>query len=175
MGRSKYSKEDCISSLHEAAEKLGHPPSQHEYKNLDISPSYQTIADKFGRWNIAKRKAGMSENKPSHLKYQDGPPEILSYTENEWRDLSKNLRFRRRNQAKIAKLKLESGCSECGYDENPIALEYHHKNSENKEMDISTMITQGLSFNRILNEIDKCKVLCSCCHKIEESGNIYDM
>lgn len=175
MKHNKYSKEDCLSALQQAEKVLGHEPSQHEYKNLDISPSYQTIADKFGRWNLAKRKAGMSENRPSHLKYQDGPPEILSYTENEWENLSKNLRFRRRNQAKVASLKLESGCSNCGYSKNPIALEYHHKNSDNKVMDISTMITQGLSMKRIHDEIDKCVVLCSCCHKIKESGDIYNI
>jgi hypothetical protein len=175
MESNKYSKSDCISALHEAEEILGHPPSQKEYKNLGISPSYQTIANKFDRWNLAKRKAGMSENRPSDLKYQDGPPEILSYSIDEWKSLDKNMRFRRRNQAKVARKKLNSGCKDCGYDENPIALEYHHKNSSEKYMDISTMITQGLSIKRINEEIEKCIVLCSRCHKIREDGDIYSI
>jgi hypothetical protein len=175
MVHNKYSKEECISALQEAKKKIGHDPSQCEYKNLDIKPSYQTIADKFGRWNLAKRAAGMSENKPSHLKYQDGPPEILSYTEDGWKELSKNMRFRRRNQAHLANEKIERGCNKCGYDKNPIALEFHHQNPDEKYKDISTMITNGLSKDRIDKEVEKCIVLCSNCHKIEEDGDIYDM
>lgn len=175
MVSNRYTKSDCIDALIEAKEILGHDPSQAEYKELDISPSYQTIADKFGRWNKAKEKANMTENRPSHLKYQDGPPDILNYSNDEWNGLSKNMRFRRRNQAKIAEIKVESGCSVCGYSDNPASLEFHHQNPENKFMDISTMITQGYSTDKIMNEIEKCVVLCANCHKIEESGDIYNI
>lgn len=175
MVSNKYTEKDCIDALIRAEEILGHEPSQYDYRKLDISPSCQTISNKFGRWNIAKQEAGMSENRPSHLKYQDGSPDILSYTESEWKELNKNMRFRRRTQAKIAKIKISSGCNKCGYNENPIALEFHHDNSDQKFMDISTMITQGYSVDKIMDEVEKCIVLCSNCHRIEESGHIYDM
>lgn len=175
MVSNKYTKQDCIESLKEAKNRLGHDPSQKEYKELDISPSYQTIATKFGRWNLAKEHLNMSINKPSDLKYQDGCPEILDYTEKEWKELSKNMRFRRRNQARIAKEKMNKGCSNCGYSKNPAALDFHHKNPENKFIDISTMITQGYSKEKIDKEIRKCKVLCSNCHKIEENKDIYNV
>jgi len=175
MVSNNYTKEECVSALNKAKEKLGHEPSQHEYRQLDISPSYQTITNKFGRWNIAKRKANMSENMPSHLKYQDGPPDILSYTDKEWNDLSKNLRFRRRNQARVAKIKMNKGCKNCGYDKNPAALEFHHRNPEEKVKGVAIMISQGLSISSINSEIEKCDVLCSRCHKIEENGDIYNI
>jgi len=175
MSSNKYSKEDCLNALAEAKERLGHDPSQNEYKNLDISPSYQTIADKFGRWNIAKKTANMSENRPSHLKYQDGCPDILTYSDSEWESLDKNVRFRRRTQAYVAKRKIDSKCEKCGYNKNPTALEYHHIDKENKFMDISTMITQGYSTDRIEDEIEKCIVLCSNCHSVQELGHIYDV
>lgn len=175
MSRKQYTKEDCISALKEAEEILGHEPSQHEYKSLDLSPSYQTIADNFGRWNKAKKAANMSTNRPSHLKYQDGCPNILSYSEKEWENLTKNLRFRRRIQAKVAEMKLSSGCNECGFDEHPAALEFHHTNPESKFNDISHMITQGYSMDRIYQEIEKCEILCSNCHKIEENKEIYSV
>lgn len=174
MESNKYTKEDCLNALVEAKEKLGHAPSQGEYKDLDISPSYQTIAQKFGRWNLAKEKLNMDTSRPSHLKYQDGCPNILTYSDSEWESLSKNIRFRRRTQAYVAKRKIDSGCERCGYDDNPAALEYHHTNKENKFMDVSTMITQGYSTDRIKSELDKCVVLCSNCHSVEESGHIYD-
>lgn len=174
MVSNKYTKSDCMDALIEAKEKLGHAPSQAEYKELDISPSYQTIANKYDRWNIAKREANMTENKPSHLKYQDGPPDILNYTDDEWNSLSKNMRFRRRNQAKVAKIKVKSGCTVCNYSDDPVALDFHHKNPKNKFMGVSTMITQGYSTDRIMDEIDKCEILCANCHSIKEYGNIYD-
>lgn len=175
MVSNTYSKEDCISALKQAEEELGHEPSQPDYRNLDISPSYQTIADRFGRWNLAKKKAGMGANRPSDLKYQDGPPKILAYSDEEWESLSKNMRFRRRQQAKIARMKMIEGCQECGYDGHPAALSFHHLNPDDKERDVSTMITQGYSTDSILEEVEKCEVLCRCCHSIEENDDVYSI
>lgn len=175
MVSNKYTKEDCIQALQKAYDELGHSPSQHEYKKLDISPSYQTIAKIFGRWNKAKEEVGMSENRPSHLKYQDGCPEILTYSDKEWKNLSKNMRFRRRNQSKVAKIKMDKGCHRCGYDDNPTAIDFHHTNPDEKFMDVGTMITQGYSTERIMEEVKKCIPLCANCHRVNESGDIYNV
>lgn len=54
----------------------------------------------------------------------------------------------------------ENGCCICG--ESDIAcLDFHHV--ENKEYQISHMLTH--SYNLIKQEIDKCVVLCSNCHR----------
>jgi hypothetical protein len=172
---NNYSKQDCIEALSKAAEILGEHPSQAQYKELDISPSYQTISKKFGRWNTAKEELDMRTNKPSHLKYQNGCPDILNYTEEEWENLSKNMRFRRRSQATVANIKLDQGCEKCGYDDHPASLSYHHRNPDEKFKDISTMITQGYSNQRIKDEIDKCDLYCRNCHQKLENQNIYDI
>lgn len=54
-----YSREECISALREARERLGHSPGYAEYKNTDIYPSVSAIEKKFGGFNKAKREAGL--------------------------------------------------------------------------------------------------------------------
>lgn len=59
-------------------------------------------------------------------------------------------------------------CSKCG--ENHVAtIEFHH-NSAGKEMEISKMVSEGYSVKRITQELKKCIVLCSNCHKKTHYG-----
>ena len=55
-------------------------------------------------------------------------------------------------------------CSNC--DENhPAALEFHHISKKDKENAITNMVYNGNSIEKIKKEIEKCRVLCSNCHK----------
>ncbi|MBU6231640.1 hypothetical protein KGP36_03135 [Patescibacteria group bacterium] len=55
-------------------------------------------------------------------------------------------------------------CETCG--ENDIAcLDFHHTDPSLKEISIATTIKNGWSKERILDEISKCVVLCSNCHR----------
>ena len=65
--------------------------------------------------------------------------------------------------------KLKLKCSKCSED-HPAVLEFHH-NLKNKEFNISEMISNGYSIDRIKKEIEKCIVLCSNCHKKEHYKN----
>lgn len=62
-------------------------------------------------------------------------------------------------------------CSRCGFD-HPAALDFHHKNNESKEFNISKQY-HGNPYMKeeILKEIEKCEVLCANCHRIEHSKN----
>jgi hypothetical protein len=55
-------------------------------------------------------------------------------------------------------------CVSCGEDD-PRVLEFHHKDSAQKERDLSRMVGDGLSTGRLQQEMDKCIVLCGNCHK----------
>lgn len=62
-------------------------------------------------------------------------------------------------------------CEDCGYDENPRVIEFHHKDPSKKCFEIGKF-TNGKPFNadnkrKVANEIKKCKILCSNCHKLE--------
>ena len=66
-------------------------------------------------------------------------------------------------------LKLKKGCATCGYNENPIALDFHHFNKKMKENNVSSFFkTSWKQFEKIKDEIEKCEVYCANCHRIEE-------
>ena len=97
---------------------------------------------------------------------------VLANTENK-RLVLCEIEKRKRNYEKVKnrrqRLKemgveyLGGKCMKCGYDKCIAALEFHHRNPEEKEFGISRY--QNLSWSRIIVELDKCDLLCSNCHK----------
>lgn len=71
---------------------------------------------------------------------------------------------RRRHSLIVIGIKDESKCSKCPED-HVSCLEFHHRDPSKKEHSISNMLAQGRSLDKILEEIEKCEVLCSNCHK----------
>lgn len=77
----------------------------------------------------------------------------------------------RNRQRKLTEWLLEYksslSCERCG--ENHIAcLDFHHRNPEEKDIAIAHAInTEGWGKKRILEEISKCEILCSNCHRKE--------
>lgn len=55
-------------------------------------------------------------------------------------------------------------CVECGYDKHVEALDFHHKDRETKSFDINQAKSQ--SKKAIIEELNKCEVLCANCHRI---------
>ena len=55
-------------------------------------------------------------------------------------------------------------CSMCGYDKNYAALEFHHRNPENKVFNLDSRNLSNTNWDSILKELDKCDLLCSNCH-----------
>lgn len=64
-----YSKEECFEAIRRATERLGHPPSRSEYRQLDITPSAQTINRRCGSWSEAKWNAGYDADMASGERY----------------------------------------------------------------------------------------------------------
>ncbi len=62
-------------------------------------------------------------------------------------------------------------CQYCGYDKYQGALEFHHIDHNLKDFSISKLKTT--SFNKkIQEELDKCILVCSNCHKEIHAGII---
>jgi hypothetical protein len=55
-------------------------------------------------------------------------------------------------------------CSKCE-ENHPATLEFHHKRDQKKDKAIGNMVADGCSIKKILEEVKKCEVLCSNCHK----------
>jgi len=56
-------------------------------------------------------------------------------------------------------------CSNCGED-NPIVLEFHHRDPASKYRTVSYLAGTSCSIEKIILEIGKCDILCSNCHRI---------
>lgn len=72
----------------------------------------------------------------------------------------------RRQQGKKRKLieMFGGGCSRCGYDKCPTALDFHHPN-EDKETNVANL--RRYSFDKAVKEAKKCILLCANCHREE--------
>lgn len=58
-------------------------------------------------------------------------------------------------------------CQKCGYDKNLTALDFHHLNPKEKEFNPSKMMNK--TWDTIRNELNKCVLLCSNCHREEHN------
>jgi hypothetical protein len=170
---SKYTKEEAISSLQKAEEILGEPPSIKQYKELDLSPPAKTIRSSiFDSWNEAKNSSGLSTNMTTNVEEQS-VPSMYNFSEKEWKSMNKQKRLKYRKRQYWADEKLERGCNNCGYNKNPVALEWHHTDSSEKNDSVSNLINLKRSRETIRKEVKKCTVLCSNCHKIETHSDNY--
>jgi Flp pilus assembly protein TadD len=60
-------------------------------------------------------------------------------------------------------LKCGLSCIQCG-DDDPACLDFHHADPLKKDGAISKLITTA-SMDRVIEEIEKCDVLCASCHR----------
>ena len=66
----------------------------------------------------------------------------------------------------VSTIKLERGCARCGYNKCAGAMDFHHREGEDKLGNVGSM-KDGLK--RLLAEIEKCDVLCANCHREEHT------
>lgn len=72
----------------------------------------------------------------------------------------------------LNQIKTQRGCTVCGYNQHPAALDFDHRDGEVKLFTVAHRLTR--TWDSILEEIDKCNVVCACCHRIRTfEGNHY--
>lgn len=69
---------------------------------------------------------------------------------------------------KLAYEKYGSCCRLCGYDKCTRALEWHHIDPNQKEVEPKKVFSR--SWERIQEELDKCVLLCANCHREVHAG-----
>ena len=99
------------------------------------------------------------------------------YKEN-WRRpdrFQKNLDYKRKRKKELYRkisnymneYKMKKGCQECGYNDSPYALEFHHREQKTKKNSVSMFFRNSWNqLDKIIEEAKKCDILCSNCHKI---------
>ena len=65
-------------------------------------------------------------------------------------------------------LKASLSCEVCKENRWP-TLDFHHRDPTKKDISISKAIQDCWSQKKVLEEIDKCIVLCANCHRIEHA------
>jgi len=102
--------------------------------------------------------------------------EICKLCKNKFKDYQLKNRTRcgscntkiRRFRAKEAAVNYLGGkCERCGWSGNQAALQFHHKDSTEKEFAIGNAANKSWDF--IKKEMQKCILLCANCHMIEHS------
>ena len=175
------SERDCIEALREAAAELGESPSLAQYQRLDICPSSATIKRVMGRWNAAKRAAGLETNPSTGSRTLPKPDDVKIPDAESWESLSADQRWHYRHRdantertrqrrselrAWVYRVKRGRGCTQCD-EGDPACLDFHHLDESEKEMQIGRMVTHGYRRERISEEIEKCVVLRANCHRKE--------
>jgi hypothetical protein len=63
-------------------------------------------------------------------------------------------------------------CSICGYSKCYEALDFHHLNPQDKEEGPAILIHKSYDLQEIFQELDKCILVCSNCHREIHNGVI---
>ena len=71
---------------------------------------------------------------------------------------------------KYIQYKKSLSCEECGLTGHPWALDFHHRDPNQKEFQVSRKSAKGTKWEKLKAEIDKCRCLCANCHRNEHRG-----
>jgi hypothetical protein len=86
------------------------------------------------------------------------------------------------NKELVQRYKMRLGCKQCGYKENPVALQLNHLDpmlkigrTKNGKV-IESALSYYWSRARVKQEVRKCEVLCANCHTVKtHSENQYSL
>ena len=81
--------------------------------------------------------------------------------------INPDIKTKQKKREYVRQMKTNTGCAKCGYKDNPDILHYHHIDPSTKINNVSRMVGKNHSIERILKEINKCKLLCITCHHKE--------
>ena len=69
----------------------------------------------------------------------------------------------------IAALKAEP-CADCGQRFPAVCMDFDHVDPETKSFGIARAVGDDYSLQRILDEIEKCELVCANCHRIRTAS-----
>lgn len=132
----------------------------------EVDKSQTTIKYWLKKYNLKTKHR--QHNKKEDIRYC----ELCDNKVNKYGGYSKNIcgscntRIRRyRTKTKAIEL-LGGKCNRCGWSGHIAAYEFHHIKGD-KEFNIGS--ANNKAWSSIINELKKCELLCSNCHRIEHS------
>lgn len=118
-------------------------------------------------------KAAWKSGKLDHLKTGRSPdkPKTIANRKRLQREWYQRNKERLNQKAKLQKQRIKelidtfkTECKICGEKRKP-CLVFHHRNPQNKTIEIASMAQRGFGTKKALEEIKKCDVLCANCHR----------
>lgn len=76
-------------------------------------------------------------------------------------------RIIRERKEMLKDIKADRGCLYCGVH-HPLCLDFHHRDPTLKSFSVSTVHTTNIS--RLMEEVEKCGVVCRNCHMLLHAG-----
>ena len=71
----------------------------------------------------------------------------------------------RKEKVKIIELNKNKECLDCGKKFPSCAMDFDHRNPKDKKVGISKILNTNYSVDVLLEELDKCDLVCACCHR----------
>lgn len=106
-------------------------------------------------------------NKPEYMRQwrQNNPARVTEYKRREKarQDMVRSA---------LSTIKLEQGCTDCGYKDQLAPLQFDHVRGEKMFM-LAATSGLGVSIERALVEVDKCDVVCANCHAIRTEESLF--
>lgn len=87
------------------------------------------------------------------------------------REWNRNWSRKRSRKLKLELIALLGGkCQQCGFNDHPAALQFHHRDPLTKSFNImnSARMSKKYPWDVVLAEVEKCDLLCANCHAIVE-------
>ena len=85
----------------------------------------------------------------------------------------KNKRLAESRRKWLVDYKKTLKCNRCG-ESHPATLTFHHKSGSEKNFEIGNALCLGVSLKRLIEEIEKCEVLCANCHAKEHLAYLFE-
>lgn len=148
--------------------KLGLETPVNGYKNISSDVLIEMI-DYYDSHTIKETVEKYHISKSSIIKYAKNKNLMLSKIEKNKKNYNR-VKNRRQKLKEMGVEYLGGKCVICGYNKSIWALDYHHRNPNEKDFNISSY--GNLAWEKIKKELDKCDLLCANCHR-EVHHNIY--
>ena len=101
----------------------------------------------------------------------------LYYQQNRSRFIAKNRRNKNRQRKRLRTILLEikqRPCQDCGGSFHPWVMELDHRDDTIKEAAVADLVSKGCTDARLLEEIEKCDVMCANCHRMRTYRRLYE-
>jgi hypothetical protein len=105
---------------------------------------------------------------PDDKNWEDLTPYQRYYYKNRQEEIDRTQGRREELREWLSSYKDGVSCSLCGEERNP-CLDFHHRDKDEKSMEVSSMPNQGYGKEAIVEEIEKCDIICANCHRVEHS------